>query len=281
MSTFGQKLKKLMDERGPVCVGIDPHASLLESWGLPDSAEGVREFGLRTIDALYDRAAAFKPQSAFFERHGSAGVAALEEILQACTQAGVISIADVKRGDIGSTMDGYADAYLRGSLRSDSFTVSPYLGAGSLFPTAKRAAEGGQGLFVLALTSNPEGPELQHVGDPSVASRVVEAVTRWNRELTPVEKPDDAGSFGLVVGATIGDAAQRLGIDLSVFPGIFLAPGVGAQGAGGEELRAVFGSGISRVLASASRSVLTGGPGAAGLREGYARTLDTVEGALK
>ena len=273
MTTFGQRLRQSMAARGPVCAGIDPHAGLLRQWGLDDSPAGVREFSLRTIDALYDRAAAFKPQSAFYERHGAAGVAALEETLRACRDAEVPVIADVKRGDIGSTMDGYADAYLSGTLKADAFTVSPYLGPGSLEATARRAADLGGGLFVLALTSNPEGAQIQHAGSPSVAGRVVEAVAAWNEEIAP-------GSFGLVVGATIGDGARRLGIDLPSFLGVFLAPGIGAQGAGADELRQVFGSGIARVLASASRSILVGGPTAAGLREGFARTLAAVESAL-
>ncbi|MDO4887943.1 MAG: orotidine-5'-phosphate decarboxylase [Actinomycetaceae bacterium] len=276
-TTFGNRLAGLMSERGPVCAGIDPHPALLAAWGLDDSAGAVRDFSMRTVDALYEHAAAFKPQSAFYERHGAAGVAALEETLAACRQAGVPAIADVKRGDIGSTMDGYADAYLSGPLRCDAMTVSPYLGPASLEPTARRAADGGQGLFVLALTSNPEGRQVQHAGGPdSVARRVVAAVAQWNRDMTP----DGVGSFGLVVGATVGDAAARLGIDLAAFPGIFLAPGVGAQGAGGAELARVFGSGLPRVLASASRSILSGGPSAAGLREGLARTLDDVASAL-
>ena len=273
MTTFGERLRQSMAARGPVCAGIDPHAGLLRQWGLEDSAAGVREFSLRTIDALCDRAAAFKPQSAFYERHGAAGVAALEETLRACRDAEVPVIADVKRGDIGSTMDGYADAYLSGPLKADAFTVSPYLGPGSLEATARRAADLGGGLFVLALTSNPEGAQIQHAGSPSVAGRVVEAVAAWNEEIAP-------GSFGLVVGATIGDGARRLGIDLPSFPGVFLAPGIGVQGAGADELRQVFGSGIARVLASASRSILVGGPTAAGLREGFARTLAAVESAL-
>ena len=274
---FGVRLARLMAERGPVCAGIDPHAGLLQAWGLPDDAAGLREFSLRTVDALADRVAAFKPQSAFYERHGSAGVAALEETLAACRPAGVPAIADVKRGDIGSTMDGYADAYLSGPLAGDAFTVSPYLGAGSLEPTARRAAAAGRGLFVLALTSNPEGPELQHVGGgQSVAKRVVEAVAEWNRRLTP----HDPGSFGLV-GATTADAASRLGIDLAAFPGLFLAPGVGAQGAGGAELAAVFGAGLGCVLASASRSILSKGPTEEGLRRGLALTLEGVESAIR
>ncbi|MCF2706442.1 orotidine-5'-phosphate decarboxylase [Arcanobacterium haemolyticum] len=267
-----------MTRLGPVCVGIDPHKGLLDAWDLDDTAHDLREFGLRTVDALWEGAAAFKPQSAFFERHGSAGIRALEDTLDACRQAGVPVILDVKRGDIGSTMDGYADAYLSGSLRSDAFTVSPYLGPSSIEPTARRAVRGGQGLFVLALTSNPEGKEVQHAGEPgdSVAGRVVRAVAGWNRELAP----DSIGPCGIVIGATIGHAARDLGIDLSEFPGLFLAPGIGAQGAGGEEIREVFGGARQRVLASASRSVLRGGPSAAGLREALDRTRDVVSGAV-
>ena len=278
MTGFGERLAGFMAARGPVCTGIDPHAQLLGEWGLEDSAEGVREFGLRVVDALYDHTAAFKPQSAFFERHGSRGIAALEDVVEACRQAKVPVILDVKRGDIGSTMDGYADAYLSGSLRSDALTVAPYLGPGSLEATARRAAAGGQGLFVLALTSNPEGASVQHVGSPgeSVAGRVVRAVAAWNRELAPGE----TGPFGLVVGATIGSAARSLGIDLGEFPGLFLAPGIGAQGAGAAELREVFGSALPRVLASASRSILAGGPQTNGLRDGYNRTRDMAVLAL-
>ncbi|MGO3041000.1 orotidine-5'-phosphate decarboxylase [Ancrocorticia populi] len=271
---FGERLALRMDDLGPVAVGIDPHAGLLDSWGLADTAAGVREFGLRTVDALWERAAAFKPQSAFFERHAAAGVAALEDVMEHCRQSGVPTILDVKRGDIGSTMDGYADAYLSGPLRADAITVSPYLGPGSLEATARRAAAGGQGLFVLALTSNPEGAQLQHVGGEgaSVAGEVIRSVSEWNQALAPGE----VGPFGLVVGATIGGAARELAIDLGDFPGIYLAPGVGAQGASGSDVREVFGN--ARVLASASRSILGGGPSEEGLRQGLARTLDSVGG---
>ncbi|MGO1591423.1 MAG: orotidine-5'-phosphate decarboxylase [Ancrocorticia sp.] len=269
---FGERLADRMDDLGPVAVGIDPHAGLLDAWGLPDSAAGVREFGLRTVDALWERAAAFKPQSAFFERHAAAGVGALEDVMEHCRQSGVPTILDVKRGDIGSTMDGYADAYLSGPLRADAITVSPYLGPGSLLTTARRALAGDQGLFVLGLTSNPEGADIQHVGGSgaSVAGKVAQAVSAWNEAAAP----GTVGPFGLVVGATIGDAARELGIDLASFRGIFLAPGVGAQGAGGKEVREVFGD--ARVLASASRSILGRGPDAAGLRGGLAAIVDSL-----
>ena len=102
------------------------------------------------------------------------------------------------------------------------------------------------------------------------------AVRDCNREIAPGE----VGPFGLVVGATIGDAAMKLDVDFEEFPGIFLAPGVGAQGAGPAELREVFGAALPRVLASASRSILGGGPDASGLRDGFFRTRDEVAGAL-
>ena len=127
---FGARLADAMDDQGPLCVGIDPHPSLLEAWGLTDSAAGLRDFALRTVDAVGGRVAAVKPQSAFFERHGSAGIAVLEETLAALRDVGTLSVLDVKRGDIGSTMAGYAQAYLSDGapLAADSITVSPYLG---------------------------------------------------------------------------------------------------------------------------------------------------------
>ena len=155
---FGDRLYAAMREHGPVCVGIDPHASLLAQWGLDDDANGVREFSLRVVEALGGRAAAFKPQAAFFERHGSRGVAVLEEVIAACREVGTLCIVDAKRGDIGSTMAGYAEAFLsdQSPLAGDAVTLSPYLGVGSLTPALELAKATGRGVFVLALTSNPE-----------------------------------------------------------------------------------------------------------------------------
>lgn len=269
--SFGNLLARRMEAFGPLCVGIDPHARLLAAWGLPDSAEGVREFGLRVVEALGEQTAAFKPQSAFFERHGSAGIAALEDVLAAGRAVGVPMILDVKRGDIGSTMDGYADAFLSGPTEADAITLSPYLGPSSLERTVRRFAEAGKGVFILALTSNPEGREVQHTGGAgsSVAGHVVSCAQAWNEEL----EPNGIGPVGLVVGATVGEAPAKLGIDLSSFPGIFLAPGVGAQGAGPAEIAEVFSKAASRVLASASRSILSGGPSIDGLQSAFADTL--------
>ena len=156
---FGLELSQAMAEKGPLCVGIDPHPALLNAWGLSDDAVGLREFSLRVVEAMAGQVAAVKPQSAFFERHGSKGIAVLEQTLEALRQAGLLSILDVKRGDIGSTMAGYAQAYLsdESSLAADAITLSPYLGFGSLSGAIELAQQNNRGVFVLDLTSNPEG----------------------------------------------------------------------------------------------------------------------------
>ena len=161
---FGARLRRAMDERGPLCVGVDPHAALLADWGLDDDVAGLERFSRTVVEALADRVAVLKPQSAFFERFGSRGVAVLERTVAEARAAGALVVMDAKRGDIGSTMAAYADAYLdpASPLFSDALTVSPYLGFGSLRPAVDRARTHGCGLFVLALTSNPEGTEVQH-----------------------------------------------------------------------------------------------------------------------
>lgn len=283
MSTqsFGHRLRQAVADRGPLLVGVDPHAGLLEAWGLPDDAEGLRSFALTVLDACGPRVCALKPQSAFFERHGSRGVAVLEEFLATARDRGVLTVLDVKRGDIGSTMTAYADAYLRpgAPLEADAITVSPYLGWGSLEPALQRARQDGKGLFALALTSNPDGPEVQHARDAEglpVARRIAEHAARENRGSAPA--PGDWGSVGLVVGATVGAAVRELGIDLPGVGGPLLSPGFGAQGAGPGDLEQVFGSAADRVLVSISRGVLGAGPRMAdlearteSLREAYRR----------
>lgn len=285
MTPFGARLAAAMSAHGPLCVGIDPHAALLDAWGLPDDAAGLRRFALTVLEAVGGRVAAVKPQAAFFERHGAAGVAVLEEVVAAGRDTGTLVVVDAKRGDIGSTMGAYADAYLRdGSpLAGDALTVSPYLGFGSLAPAVEAAHATGRGLFVLALTSNPEGPAVQHARDAegvAVADRVArEAAVANAAELAATGGA--LGSVGLVVGATIGDAAERLGVDLVAVRGPLLAPGVGAQGAGPAELAAVFGAARPAVLASSSRGVLAAGPSVAGLREAALRAAGQAGAALR
>lgn len=271
---FGVRLAEAMAEKGQLCVGIDPHPALLTSWGLSDSVQGLRSFSLTALEAVAPLAAAIKPQVALYERHGSAGIAVLEDLLSEAAQAGIISIADAKRGDIGSTMAGYADAWLAdgSSLAADSVTLSPYLGFESLRPAIDLAYANGRGVFVLALTSNPEGATVQHVGGAdSVARRITVAAAGENGRFAK----DAMGSVGLVVGATVGNAAQTLGIDLASVHGPLLAPGLGAQGATGEDLKRSFGAAYPQVLATSSRGILAAGPKVSDLR---AATMQTLNG---
>ena len=270
--SFGSRLGAAMAARGPLCVGIDPHPALLKSWGLDDDAAGLRRFSLTVLEAVGQLAAAIKPQVALYERHGSAGMAVLEELLAAARDESVLTIADAKRGDIGSTMAAYADAWLRdgSALAADSVTLSPYLGFESLRPALDLAAEYGRGVFVLALTSNPEGASVQHIGGgDSVARRITEAAAAENRRY---EGP--MGSVGLVVGATVGSALTDLQLDLQSVRGPILAPGLGAQGATAADLRHTFGAAYPQVLGTSSRDILAAGPGIQGLREAALRTLE-------
>ena len=276
---FGARLAGAMAAHGPLCVGIDPHSALLDAWGLPDDASGLRRFALTVMEAVAGQVAAVKPQAAFFERHGSAGIAVLEEVVAAGRDTGTLVIVDAKRGDIGSTMGAYADAFLRdGSpLAGDALTVSPYLGFGSLDPAVDLALSSGRGLFVLCLTSNKEGQEVQHArteDGTTVAALMAARAGALNAGANPM------GSIGLVVGATIGDAAARTGVDLQAVNGPLLAPGVGAQGAGARELAHVFGSARGQVLASSSRGVLVAGPDTRALRDAARRASDDAAHAL-
>ncbi|WP_417220381.1 orotidine-5'-phosphate decarboxylase [Arthrobacter sp.] len=270
---FGTRLARAMGERGPLCVGIDPHPGLLADWSLPDTAAGVERFALTMVEAMAGNVALVKPQVALFERHGSAGIAALERTLAACADASLLSLADAKRGDIGSTMAAYADAWLAdGSpLAADAVTLSPYLGFGSLRPALDLAARTGRGVFVLGLTSNPEGASVQHVGGAaSVARSIVEATAAENAGATPF------GSTGLVIGATVGPALGELGIDLAASHAPILAPGLGAQGATGADLRAVFGSVWNQLVPTSSRDILRHGPTVAALRDATARVQEDL-----
>ena len=264
---FGDKLSAAVTAHGPMCAGIDPHAQLLQQWGLGDDVDGLRAFSQACVEAYAGRVAIVKPQSAFFERHGSRGVAVLEETLAALREAGTLTLLDIKRGDIGSTMAAYADAYLRDDspLRADAITVSPYLGFGSLDPAVELAQRTGRGLFVLAMTSNPEGASVQHaVADGrSVAASMIEGVAALN-----AAESGALGSFGLVTGATVGkDLADRGLTDaLVASKAPLLAPGVGAQGATIDDVRRGFGAAERQVLPAASRSLLSHGPDVAALR---------------
>ncbi len=240
--------------------GHRPARALLTDWGLPDDAAGLERFTMTVVEALGESTAVFKPQSAFFERFGSRGIAVLERAVATAREAGALVLMDAKRGDIGSTMTAYAAAYLdpASPLFSDAVTVSPYLGFESLRPALDAAEAAGAGVFVLALTSNPEGAEVQRAtaaDGRSVAQVMLDHIAAENAGARPL------GSVGAVVGATLAEAGADLAVN-----GPLLAPGVGAQGATPADLPALFGPALRLVLPSVSRDVLRHGPDPAALR---------------
>ncbi|MFE3226395.1 orotidine-5'-phosphate decarboxylase [Nocardia sp. NPDC059228] len=267
MTTFGARLRESMREHGPLCVGIDPHPPLLRAWGLSEDAAGVAKFSDACVRAFAGRVALVKPQVAFFETYGSAGILVLEETIAALRAAGTLVLADAKRGDIGSTMDAYAHAWLGdGPLGTDAVTVSPYLGFGSLTPALDLAEANDRGVFVLAATSNPEAVELQNITGSdgrSIAQRMVDDAAAANAGA-------GFGSVGVVVGATL-DAAP----DLSALNGPILMPGVGAQGGGADSIRKLVpASSLGAVLPNVSREVLKSGPSVAALKQRVAELAE-------
>lgn len=266
---FGSRLSSAIASRGPLCVGIDPHAELLRAWGLPLSADGLARFCDICVQA-YSGFAVVKPQVAFFEVYGSAGFAVLERTTAALQSAGVLVLADAKRGDIGSTMAAYAEAWVgNGPLAADAVTASPYLGFGSLQPLVDVAAEHGRGVFVLAATSNPEGASVQRAlvsGGSTVAQSVVDAAGAINRASAP-----QPGSVGVVIGATL-----ELVPDVSALGGPVLVPGVGAQGGRPEALAGLGGARPGQLLPAVSREVLRAGPDPESVRAAGERIRDAV-----
>ncbi|MFD7073856.1 orotidine-5'-phosphate decarboxylase [Nocardioides sp. NPDC059952] len=273
--TFGARYAAALAERGRLCAGIDPHASLLLDWGLDDDLAGLERFALTAVEGLAPYVPAIKPQSAFYERFGSRGIAVLERVIAESKAAGALVLLDIKRGDIGSTSQAYADAYLdpTSSLGADAVTVSPYLGFGSLTPFVETATKFDAGLFVLALTSNKEGPEVQHatVEDGRSVGRVMlDHLRRLNEAETPL------GSFGAVVGATV-DGADGAGVAYDFgFNGPILAPGFGEQGGTPADLARIFGAANANVVASTSRGLLRKGPDVAALRDEALRLRDQL-----
>ncbi len=268
--SFGDRVAAAVATTGPLCAGIDPSSGLLEAWGLRDNAEGLRSFCAICVEAFAGVVGVVKPQVAFFERHGSAGLAELERLVAEAAAAGLIVIADAKRGDIDSTAAAYADAWLGGasSLAGDAMTVHPYLGLGALAPLVHLASANGKGVIVVVRSSNPEGRDLQQAvtsAGPAVEDMLLAEIAELNA------LPDVlAGTVGAVVGATLEPSSFAL----SQLGGVILAPGLGAQGAGPADVAARFaGCRPGTVLPSSSRGLLNQGPDAAALREG-ARSLN-------
>ena len=271
--TFGRRLRDQVDKLGPFCVGIDPHPSLLHDWGLDDDVVGLERFAMTCAEAMAGQVAIVKPQSAFFERHGSRGIAVLESMISTLRTSNTLVLLDVKRGDIGSTMQGYADAYLdqTSPLAVDAITVHPYLGFESLRPALTVAESNAAGVFILALTSNPEAADVQAArnGGSTVAAGILAAIRRENAGAEPL------GSVGAVVAANLAQLHESLDIG-----GPLLAPGLGSQGGTVADVRRIFAGLTDRVLPSSSRGVLSAGSDVAVLRNEVRRVADNVSAVL-
>jgi orotidine-5'-phosphate decarboxylase len=286
---FGERLVDAVARSGPLCAGIDPSAGLLGAWGLPDDADGLRAFGAACVEAFAGAVPVVKPQVAFYERHGSAGLAALETLIADATAAGLLVVADAKRGDIDSTSEAYADAWLGRSSRlaADAVTATPYLGFGSLEPLFRTALANGRGVFVVVRSSNPEGRTVQAAvvqgtgaegtGRPeTVEDSILAAIARRNADAGAAAS-GGVGSIGAVVGATL----QRSSFALADLGGPLLAPGVGAQGGTAQAVGKLFaGCRPGTILPNVSRSVLAAGPSVDALRAAAVTARDEVAAAL-
>jgi len=275
MPEFGARLDEAFGRYGHLCLGIDPHPFLLESWGLPDTADGVRDFALRAVDAAAGTIGVVKPQVAFFERHGSAGYAALETVLGAARAAGLLVIADAKRGDIGSTLEAYGQAWLTpGSpLEADAMTLSPFQGVAALESAVQLARRSGKGVFVLAATSNPESRAVQ-LALPAAGATVAAAIVG---EVDALNEGDRLGSVGVVLGATV--RFDDFGLDSSLLAYTpILAPGFGEQGAALGDIPSLYGDAAVNVIANVGRALLRLGPD--GLRDGLVRESEALARAV-
>jgi orotidine-5'-phosphate decarboxylase len=254
MSDFAARLSDGVRRHGPLCVGIDPHPGMVPALFGGDTAKGLEYWGRALVEAAAGTVAVIKPQVGFFERLGPGGMAALAAITRAAREAGLLVLMDAKRGDIGSTAEGYAEAYLSPGafFEADALTVNPYMGLDTLEPFAKRAETGGKGLVVLVRTSNPGAADFQmlETGGKPLYMHLAEAL----RPLTDrLMSPCNWSNLMMVVGATAPEEARR--IRAAAPKALFLVPGYGAQGAGADAACAGLVGGEGGVV-SASRSVI-------------------------
>jgi orotidine-5'-phosphate decarboxylase len=266
---FGLRLRAAIEKTGALCAGVDPSPATLLRWGLDDSAAGAREFALRYVDALGAAVGVMKPNVAFFEQYGAPGVAALESFLAAARDAGVLTIADAKRGDIVSTSEAYARAWLGedSALRADAVTVSPYLGVSALAPFVAAADAHGRGVFLVVRSSNPEGRAMQR-------SRAADGRSTEEALLDEVARRPE------VVGAVIGLIAGAEPLELPKM-GFYLAPGLESQGAGTGDLTAQFaGIGWGSVVVNLSRSLAAAGPDRQALCDAAVRAQERIASGL-
>jgi orotidine-5'-phosphate decarboxylase len=237
----------------PVCVGLDPQLAKLPD-GISKDADGVLAFGKGIIDAVKQTAAAVKPQLAFYEVLGWQGMKVFWELCAYAKEQGLFVIADGKRGDIGSTSEAYAEAYLGASSPIDMITVHVYHGSETMTPFIDRAVKNGKGVIVLVKTSNPSAGDLQDlpIGDEVVHEHVAQLVESWGAQ--HIGPKSNFSCVGAVVGAPYPEEMKYLRTLMPHIP--FLVPGYGAQGGTADDVRHAFLPDGTGAIVSASRSII-------------------------
>jgi orotidine-5'-phosphate decarboxylase len=278
VAPFAERALTAIKEHGPLVFGLDPSGELLVEWGLGDTADGLERFVDIVVDASVGTVGVVKPQAAFYERHGWQGIRSLARLVDACRGAGVLVLLDAKRGDVGSTNEAYAQAYLgsEAAIEVDAITITPYLGLAAMQPILDRAVANGAGVFIVTRSSNSEGRGIQRARHPStttVEHQLVVDIAAENRRVAP----DTIGPIGAVFGPTHGPPTD---FDLSAMNGLFLAPGLGTQGATPADVARCFAACPGRVLPSASRSLLAAGPDTLRLRTEALRLSTELRGLL-
>lgn len=285
---FADRLIEAASKHGPLCVGIDPHAGRVPDLFGGDTGEGLAKWGEAIVGLAAGRVAAIKPQAGLFERLGPEGMTAFQRVCRTGREAGLLVMADAKRGDIGSTAEGYASAYLDpgAPFEADAVTVNPYMGLDTLEPFVKRAEAHGKGVIVLARTSNPGSADFQakDMDGAPLYARVVQALAPL---IARLEGKSGWSGLMLVTGATGPDEARAL---RALAPkALFLVPGYGAQGAGAGEALAGFvegPDGLMGGLVNASRSVtfpkvVAGVKTLAEWRAGVTEAIEAAQSDLK
>lgn len=281
--TFAARFEKTRATFGPLCWGIDPSGEVLERWGVTDTPDGLDRFADIVLEAASGSIGIVKPQSAFFERHGWRGFRTLQRLVADARGSGLLVIVDAKRGDVGTTNDAYAEAFLGpdAPLGADALTVHPYLGLHAMDAFVDRAFQSGSCLLIVTRSSNPEGRPIQSArlspGSSAEAGLSVEAallagIGALNARLAP-------GGIG-PVGAVIGPTHIEPRLDLRAPHCLYLAPGVGAQGATPRDVAEVFADCPDRVIPSASRSLLQAGPDRHRLRDAISALAAEFAGLL-
>jgi orotidine-5'-phosphate decarboxylase len=276
-SSFAVRFKAARDRHGPLVLGADPHGPVLAAWGLTDDADGLERFTDIVLEAAAGTVGLIKPQSAFYERHGWRGIRTLTRLCAEARAAGLLVILDAKRGDVGSTNDAYAEAYLGkdAPIQADALTVHPYLGLAAMSAFVHRAHEAGSCLLVVTRSSNREGRDIQAAETKSgvpVEVNLLHQIGQLNVELAP-------GRIG-PVGAVIGPREWGAPLDLISPNAVYLAPGVGTQGATLDDVAQVFAACADRVMPSASRSLLANGPDPEALRDAVCSLAEEFRAGL-